>query len=510
MVATQNSNLADKPVGAVFTPLHWAKWLVREFRVVSKWADGATVCDPTAGEGVFAHALMDEAAQMGISVSDQMLERLFLIERESKFIQDFHPAFKLKYGRSFPKKNTICTDIVLHNPRQRFDILIGNPPWANFNDLPAAYKVVLKSVFIQNGLVADTQALLLGSSRVDFSALVVTVTLNLNLKEKGEAFYFLPMSLFLNDGAHSGFRRNAIEGSTFGLIELLDFRESEVFQEITTRFGIARFQRDCVTAFPIPYRIETKSGWDSRLAAPVGELTAPLSIFESEHEFEQLSRPSIIEVRENQKPRQGVNTCGANSAFIFDEPPADLLGEFLFPLITKECFREKTPTPRKHIVLPYNDQTGRPLDKNALLANPALLAYLETQKELLASRNGTLLNTWIKRGIWWACLGVGEYSFAPYKVVWEAYGKSNFNPRIFSSHEGRLWQANQAMQAFIPCSSLAEAEVLLDRLTNSNIEKYLKSLNIEGTCNWAQPGRIKRCLKFIKDDSLEHLELQFS
>ena len=506
----QSSSSHDKPVGAVFTPLLWAKWLVREFRIVAKWVEGATVCDPTAGQGVFAHALMDEAAEMGITVSDEMLGRLFLIERESRFIRDFHPAFRLKYGRNFPEQNTICADIVLHNPRQRFDLLVGNPPWANFNDLPEKYKAVLKSVFIQNGLVADTQALLLGSSRVDFSALVVTVTLNLNLQPKGEAFYFLPMSLFLNDGAHSGFRRNAIEGSTFGLVELLDFRESEVFQEVATRFGVARFQRDCVTAFPIPYRIETKTGWASRLAAPVGEVTAPLSIFESEHEFEQLSRPSVIEIRENQKPRQGVNTCGANRSFIFDELPSDLPGEFVFPLITKECFREKNASPRKHILLPYDDRTGRPLDKNALLANPSLLAYLQTQKELLVSRKGTLLNTWIKRGIWWACLGVGEYCFAPYKVVWEAYGKSNFNPRIFSSHDGKPWQANQAMQAFIPCASLTEAEVLLDLLTNSNIEKYLKSLSIEGTCNWAQPGRIKRFLKLIKDDSLEHLELQFS
>lgn len=483
---------------------------MREFRIVSRWVEGATVCDPTAGQGVFVHALMDEAAQMGLSVSDPMLARLFLIERESRFIRDFHTAFRQKFGRDFAEENTLCADIVLHNPRLRFDVLVGNPPWANFNDLPAEYKAVLKSAFLQNGLVADPQALLLGSSRVDLSALVVTITLNLNLRQNGEAFYFLPMSLFLNDGAHSGFRRNAIKGSTFGLIELLDFRESEVFQEITTRFGVAHFQRDCVTAFPIPYRVETKTGWDARLAAPVGEATAPLSLFESEKEFEELSRPSVIEIRENQKPRQGVNTCGANRAFIFDELPADLPGEFVFPLITKECFREKSATPRKHILLPYDERTGRPLDKNALLAHPALLAYLQTQKELLVSRKGSLLHTWIKRGVWWACLGVGDYCFAPFKVVWEAYGKSHFNPRVFSSHRGKPWQANQAMHAFIPCSSLAEAENLLDRLTNSNIERYLKSLSIEGTCNWAQPGRIKRFLKFIKDDHLDHLELQFS
>ena len=118
-----------------------------------------------------------------------------------------------------------------------------------------------------------------------------------------------------------------------------------------------------------------------------------------------------------------------------------------------------------------------------------------------------MLNAWMKRGIWWACLGVGEYNFAPYKVAWEAYGKANFRPRIFGSYNGKPWQANQAMHAFIPCCSLAEAEELLDRLENSNIEAYLKSLSVEGTCNWAQPGRIKRFLQFIPDAQEEALEL---
>ena len=123
----QNFSLADKPVGAVFTPLHWARWLVREFHVVSKWAKGATVCDPTAGQGVFVIALIDEAVQLGINVTEEMLERLFLIEREAKFIEDFHLAFRLKYDRDFPKQNTICTDVVLCNPKKKFDILVGNP-----------------------------------------------------------------------------------------------------------------------------------------------------------------------------------------------------------------------------------------------------------------------------------------------------------------------------------------------------------------------------------------------
>lgn len=491
------------------TPLRWAKWLVREGGFVSKWAQGATICDPTAGRGVFAHALVDVASEAGMDVDGEMLSRLFLIERESAFLREFHESFQFKYRRAFPKQNTICTDIVLENPSRKFDLLVGNPPWANFNDLPSAYREGLKSSFIANGLVDDNQLLLLGCARVDFSALVLAVAMKKNLEAYGEGLFFLPLSLFQNDGAHSGFRRYSIGDTTFRPAEIWAFTETKVFLEVATRFGAVRFERDAFASYPIPYRVEFGGGWVQRFAAPVGDATAPLAVFDSVLEFEQAPSLTLIEVREGQKPRQGVNTCGANEVFIFNELPSDLPQDFLFPLITKECFREEEPSPHKHVLLPYDQQTGRPLAEAAMRASPTLAAYFSSRKAQLLARKGTMLNTWMKRGIWWACLGVGEYNFAPFKVVWEAYGKANFRPRIFGSYNGKPWQANQAMQAFIPCSTLAEAEDLLHRLEHSNIESYLKSLSVEGTCNWAQPGRIKRFLQFVPDSQHETLELHF-
>ncbi len=489
------------------TPLRWAKWLVRESGFVSKWAQGATICDPTAGRGVFAHAFVDVASEDGVDVDDAMLARLFLIEREAAFLREFHESFQFKYKRAFPKRNTVCADIVLENPNRKFDVLVGNPPWANFNDLPSPYRESLKSAFIANGLVDDNQLLLLGCARVDFSALVLAVAMKHNLEAHGEGIFFLPLSLFQNDGAHSGFRRYSIGDTTFRPTGIWAFNETKVFPDVATRFGAVRFERDAVASYPIPYQVESGSGWTKRFAAPIGNANAPLAVFDSALEFEQTPRLTSIAVRENQKPRQGVNTCGANDIFIFDAIPADVPLDFLFPLITKECFREVAPSPRKYIVLPYHEQTGRPLDETHLRSIPTLAAYFSTQKAKLLARKGTMLNALMKRGIWWACLGVGEYNFAPFKVVWEAYGKSNFRPRIFGSYNGKPWQANQAMQAFIPCCSLAEAEELLDQMENSNIESYLKSLSVEGTCNWAQPGRIKRFLQFIPDAQQEMLEL---
>ena len=106
-----------------------------------------------------------------------------------------------------------------------------------------------------------------------------------------------------------------------------------------------------------------------------------------------------------------------------------------------------------------------------------------------------MLNALLNRGHWWAMLGVGEYNFFPYKVVWEAYGKTSFNPTVFEGY----WQANQSLQAFIPIKTLTEAQKVQAELSNKQIENYLLSLKMEGTMNWAQPGKIKRIIKYEEE-----------
>jgi hypothetical protein len=499
-----NSLLPDKPIGAVFTPLRWAKWLVLESGLVRRWAGGATVCDPTAGNGAFAYALMDLAASAGIDVDDKMLSRLYLIEQQPEFLREFVAGFRLKYQRGFPVSNLIHTDIILSNPRRRFDFLVGNPPWSNFNDLPSSYKEATKPYFLEYGLVPDLQAVLLGSSRVDLAALVLAVVLNENLERNGEAAFFLPLSLFFSEGAHSGFRKYRLKNSEFRVCQIWDFQKHRVFPEILTRIGAAAFHRDHQNSFPIPYKTLATQFWTSQYAAPIGEATAPLSVSVGRADLDDVRTATRISIRAGQKPRQGVNTCGANHVFIFDHCPDHLPGQFLFPLLTKECFRNANSIPRKFILLPYNPETGNPLTDAELNHHPALRCYLNSHRQALENRKGSLLGAWIKRGVWWACLGVGRYSFVPHKVVWEAYGQHTFAPQLFSLFEGKPWQPNQAMHSFIPCSTAEEAQSLVRQLRSSHIERYLKSLNVGGTCNWAQPGRIKRFLSFSEPEEPEH------
>ncbi len=101
-----------------------------------------------------------------------------------------------------------------------------------------------------------------------------------------------------------------------------------------------------------------------------------------------------------------------------------------------------------------------------------------------------MIRSQIRRGFWWALLGVGPYSFARYKVMWEAYGQKRFNPKVFKAVGKKVWQGNQALHAYIPCESIKEANALKRALSTSNMTAVLRQMNAEGNCNWAQPGKV--------------------
>ena len=146
-------------------------------------------------------------------------------------------------------------------------------------------------------------------------------------------------------------------------------------------------------------------------------------------------------------------------------------------------------------MLPYH-KNGKPLSY-AELESEGLSEYFNKYKNKLENRKGVLINSQIKKGIWWGLIGLGPYSFCKYKVIWPSFGSKEFLPIILSNYGNQEWQANQAMQAFIPANDLADAYRIQIQLNTFGIEQHLKDQKMEGTMNWAQPGRIKKFLKEV-------------
>jgi hypothetical protein len=502
-MATHISDSADNSIGVVFTPPKWARFCVTRFGIVQKWLSGYSVCDPTAGNGAFIFALCDEALARGRTISDGLVKNLFVCEREGRFVSAFRQCFVNKYGVQFPERNVYVTDLVLNPPQLQVDFLVGNPPWANFSDLPSPYKDQIKSSFIEANLVPDPQALLLGGARIDLAALILVTAIAKLLRNDGKAAFVLPLSLFQNQGAHSGFRRYLLPGRVhYALRELLDFNGHRIFPGISTRFGVALFHKNRTTEYPIPYYVLDHGHWNEYRATPYPNATSPLAVHEAHEAPRDFRAENLIELRADQKPRQGVNTCGANEAFIFCEKPAFIPHDLVYPLIDKECFclPDQDRHPRRFIFLPYDIHTGKPLQESLLKARfPHAWDYLETVRTKLERRKGTLIASWTNRGYWWALLGVGPYCFGPYKVVWQAYGARKFTPTVFGLYDGKPWQGNQAMHAYVPCYSKGEAEKLVLSLSHPSVQEFLEASRTEGTCNWAQPGRMKQIMKFGRE-----------
>ena len=496
------SSLSDLQlkIGDIFTPGEWACFAIQQGNLFERWMNGASIFDPTMGTGQLLEAFIQTGLNKGYTTAEMPIYQLFGNELNQEYynraLERFSQDFGVDMTRNFSNED------LFKIATRPFDIILGNPPWQNFNNLPPLYKEKIKPWFAHYGLIKNPRNLLLGGSRIDIAALVIRKALHDFLAHKGEAWFFMPLSLMLNDGAHESFRNYQVGEISYSPVTIYDFHKTKVFSKVATRYGLIHFQRDQEPAFPIPYHILKKETWETFQAAPVHQASAPLSIYRP-NQPPPLRDYQCIRTRRYSTPRQGINTSGANEVFFFktyeriSDTTCVVNGEtklplrFVYPLLMNANFKSEDHPPKAWVLIPHNAE-GRPLSEEELGEYPDLKAYLRRHYEKLNNRKGTLINSWLKKGIWWALLGVGPYNFAPFKIVWEAYGKKEFNPLLV---EGQ-WQANQSLQAFMPFSDREEAAKILKKLQDPVIEEYLLSMKMEGTMNWAQPGKIKKLFQF--------------
>lgn len=485
-------------IGATFTPQNWAQFAIERFGIFDEWMSGKSIFDPTMGTGNLLVALVEYGRKKGYSTEELPLDRIYGNELNREFHQQALGRFEEIYGVDM-SDNFCLGDIITRKP-MKHDVLFGNPPWLNFTDLPEQYKEFAKSYFEKYGLVGSRQDLLLGRSRVDIAALIIQRSIIDFLSPKGSAYFFAPLSILLNDGAHAAFRNFSFRKTHYALQEVLDFNEENVFNGISTRYGLMSFQRGQKTDYPVPFFRREKDQWTEFSARPLKLPNDALLVMSPDEEKEISAMPEL-HLSKRSQPRQGINTSGANAIYFFNEceqvneevvqvnESTQLPAQFVFPLMTRANFESEDNAPQKWVLLPY-DENGKPL--SSLTEYPLLKSYLERHREQLENRKGRLIKSWADRGLWWSMLGVGAYNFAPYKIIWEAYGRSSFLPRLVEGN----WQANQSLQAYIPAYDITEAKEILTSLQHPSIEKYLRAMKMEGTMNWAQPGKIKKLITF--------------
>ncbi|MBI2939992.1 MAG: N-6 DNA methylase, partial [Chloroflexi bacterium] len=344
----------------------------------------------------------------------------------------------------------------------RFDYVAGNPPWVNWESLPAEYRQETKPLWVHHGLFPhggmDT---ILGKGKKDISMLMSAVAMDDYLKDGGKLGFIITQSVFKTSGAGQGFRRFVLgSGAPVGVRVVDDMAELKPFEGATNRTAIVVLQRGRQTTYPVPY-----SHW----YRPDGGSVVPEDLT-----LDEITRQKIATYREfvarpvddgdptspwitgRAKALQAVRkVLGASDyearagactwlngvywvEIVLNRPDglvvvsnltegakreveniqAAVEPDLLYPLLRGRDVGRWRAAPQAHILMAQDPEKRRGYDEAWLrVTYPKTYAYLKRFEEPLRQRSG-YRRYFDEDDPFYSMFNISGYTFAPYKVVW--------------------------------------------------------------------------------------------
>jgi methylase of polypeptide subunit release factors len=379
----------------------------------------------------------------------------------------------LLYDSIFPRESMASMSEGEESQVQRFDYVLGNPPWVNWEHLPDEYRKSTVPLWQHYGLFpkrAKGMDTILGGAKYDFSMLMTCVALDRYLKPNGKLGFVITESLFKTTEAGQGFRRFVLpDGTPFRPILVENMSDLKPFEKALNRTAIAVFQKGKKVSYPVPYAYWCK-------AATVSRLKIDYDLSYEQFPFEKVvvrdweahpidagnlssiwitGRPNAVKAlphilgKSPYKAREGVNTGGANGVYWVKEEGRNAAGmikienmvhcskktlaqlsflveaDLLYPLLRACNVRRWAAEPEARMIVTHEPDAhlraiSEPNMKNKY---PRTYAYLMQFEGFLRSRKTQVVRNLMSRGPFYSIFGIGEYSFAPWKVVWTRIAK---------------------------------------------------------------------------------------
>jgi hypothetical protein len=435
---------------------------------MDNWNQNSKLFDPAFGQGDLFTAVQNASPGFPVDPS-----QLMGIDRESSPVST---AFRVLTGDFFDTETEL------------FSHIFTNPPWVTFQDLPEEYKPKAKQIFHQY-LKLKSSNLLLGLSRADLAGPYLIKILREHCLPESRVLAFLPATLFFGHGANAPFLQALSQFPGLLLRGMWDCGTAKAFPEVNTRAVLAYWhlgERDSSSDQVRFKKIDQQNHGLNQDSSFVIQEPKGWRI-QNHSSAAPWMKPKV----KSPPPRQGVNTCGANEIYFLKDKAFD--SEQIFPLYD----RKRNPgRSRRWLVIPHDPQTGKPLNQEDI--HGGLWAYLLNHRKVLVGRKGLLIGSQIRKGYWWALQGVGPYTFAPYKIVWRALGTKTFDPELISPWKGMPQIPHQSLYTYLSFWDREKALEALEVLKNPRIQKELDGMQGAGTKNFAQPGRIKALIEFVK------------
>lgn len=357
--------------------------------------------------------------------------------------------------------------LVIPSSHGKFDFVIGNPPWINWENLPENYRERSRLMWDRYRLIAKRKGKAsLGKVKRDIAMLFIYTSIDRYLKEGGK-FGFLTTQTVFKSMAGEGFRNFWIppEGPPFKVTRVHDLVELLPFERAQNRTAAIFCVKGVETRYPVPYilwkgptidqelsleevlRITSRSNLEAK---PLMRKNGPWSTLKPKaHEaIEKVTGASTYRAFE------GVNTA-LNSAYwvrILDNLPdgsllienvterakrgvrkfqAPMERDLVYPLLRGKDIERWKASSEIHMVLPTDGQGNTIPITNLRVKYPKVYSFFNEFFEQLVTRSGepykSQLKSWRekpkeiaeKRAPPFYMVFNANPSLAPYKVVWK-------------------------------------------------------------------------------------------
>lgn len=423
----------------------------------------------------------------------------------------------------------------------KFDYVIGNPPWINWENLPESYRNDTKPLWDQYGLLEGTREARLGKVKRDISMLFVARCLDMFTKDGGKLAFLVPFTVYRTQ-AGAGFRKFLTNYCrVLRIHDLVALRPFEGAASMTSLIVIEKAGR---TEFPIPCITwhnpgTTGIGQEAELeevrsaTKRLDAVLIPIEEGKPESPWMQITEKAYEAMRKVigsspwYKAYEGVNTA-LNQVYwveVIDETPSGLLitnpqrprqkkkvkqvkqvveKELVYPLVRgRDVKRWFAARERSYIIIPHDPNTGKPIEEGKLKAKyPNTYEYFNNFRELLENRS--LHKLWGRGNPFYSVYDIGEYTFSPYKVVWKYIaGGSSGKAELSAAVIGGVIPDSKLM--LIPFSSEKEAHYVCSVLNSSVVRLIVASYAISTAISTHVTERIR--IPKYDPNNLLHLRL---
>lgn len=336
------------------------------------------ILEPSFGDGNILYAIvqrvLNECKLKDISNIYSILDNIYGIEIDKELYEKCLIRLNnllIEYGyECYTWPNLYCDDLLLHNFTNKFDFIIGNPPYIRIHDLSESIRNRLKSFNYSKG-------------NTDLYIIFYEVCLNL-LHDSGKLCFITPNS-WMKNNSQKNFRKFLAENDK--VEKIIDFGDYLVFKDVGTYTSITILSNNndnsnyilMLNESDIKYNVEinVKDFMEDAWVFSDDDSNK----FISEIKSRNISLGDLCEVQ------NGLAT-NADSVYIID---SNLYTNFE-PELLRPVVKGSTLEDNKYIIFPYKWDSKlnifKVIDEDTMKEYyPKTYSYLFKYKDKLLSRN---------------------------------------------------------------------------------------------------------------------------